>query len=572
MVLRRMRMPLMILISSYSISILGMVLIPGVDEQGNPWRMDFFHAFYFVTYTASTIGFGEIPYTFTAAQRVWATICVYISVISWFYAIGTILAVIQDHPFRHAVIESSFRRSIKRIHEPFYLICGFGEIGRAMVHALTELAVRVVVIDVNEERVNLLKLEGYAVHVPALCGDAMLPDNLIKAGLTHRHCAGVISLSASDQVNLKVAITVKSLRAELPVICRAESKEVEANMASFGTDHIIDPFDTFADGMAMALRSPGLHLLYNWLTGVSDTVLTEPVYPPHGTWLLCGYGRFGRAIHKRFREEGISTVILEPKSQLLNATQNAFVGLGTEAKTLIAAGIDQAAGIVAGTDNDENNLSIIMTARSIKPGLFVVARQNKHFNRTLFRAISPDIPMRISDIVARKIRMLLAAPMVNDFFEIARKQDKQWANVAISRLCAVIGDIVPEVWSVEITPEKSPAVTSALKLGRKISLLNLMQDPRARERNLSCVPLMLMREGEGILIPEDHLSLQSKDRILFCGNQGIAASMQWVLRERHALNYVMTINEDPDGYLLGWLYRRLYHVDRRKQRRMKMMQ
>ena len=58
--LRRMRAPLLALTAAYSISVLGLVLIPGVDDQGEPWRMDFFHAFYFVTYMATTIGFGEI--------------------------------------------------------------------------------------------------------------------------------------------------------------------------------------------------------------------------------------------------------------------------------------------------------------------------------------------------------------------------------------------------------------------------------------------------------------------------------------------------------------------------------
>ena len=58
---RRMRTPLIVLICAYAVSIIGLVLIPGVDETGNPWRFDFFHAFYFVSFLASTIGLGEIP-------------------------------------------------------------------------------------------------------------------------------------------------------------------------------------------------------------------------------------------------------------------------------------------------------------------------------------------------------------------------------------------------------------------------------------------------------------------------------------------------------------------------------
>ena len=52
-------MPLLVLIGVYSVSILGLVLIPGQDDQGMPWRMNFFHAFYFVSFMGSTIGFGS---------------------------------------------------------------------------------------------------------------------------------------------------------------------------------------------------------------------------------------------------------------------------------------------------------------------------------------------------------------------------------------------------------------------------------------------------------------------------------------------------------------------------------
>ena len=85
LVLRRLRMPLITLIVIYAISVLGFVLIPGQDDEGNPWRMGFFHAVYFVSFMGSTIGFGEIPYPFTDAQRMWALIMIYATVISWLY-------------------------------------------------------------------------------------------------------------------------------------------------------------------------------------------------------------------------------------------------------------------------------------------------------------------------------------------------------------------------------------------------------------------------------------------------------------------------------------------------------
>jgi hypothetical protein len=94
--LRRMRVPLVVLISAYSIATVGFTLIPGVDDQGNPWRMSVFEAFYVVSYTGSTIGFGEVPYAFSPAQRAWTMVSIYVTVIAWLFSIGSIVSLLQD--------------------------------------------------------------------------------------------------------------------------------------------------------------------------------------------------------------------------------------------------------------------------------------------------------------------------------------------------------------------------------------------------------------------------------------------------------------------------------------------
>ena len=62
LILRRMRAPLIVLITIFAVSVLGLTLIPGQDAAGQPTRMGFFDAFYFMSYTATTIGYGEIPH------------------------------------------------------------------------------------------------------------------------------------------------------------------------------------------------------------------------------------------------------------------------------------------------------------------------------------------------------------------------------------------------------------------------------------------------------------------------------------------------------------------------------
>ena len=74
LVLRFMRRPILVLVVVYAVSMVGWVMIPGPVIGGEERSIGLFHAFYFLTYTATTTGFGEIPFPFTDAQRMWAIV------------------------------------------------------------------------------------------------------------------------------------------------------------------------------------------------------------------------------------------------------------------------------------------------------------------------------------------------------------------------------------------------------------------------------------------------------------------------------------------------------------------
>jgi hypothetical protein len=118
LVLRRMRLPLMVLVLVFAVSVLGLTLVPGQDAEGRPDRLSFFDAFYFMSYTATTIGFGELPYAFTDAQRLWVIVCIYSTVVAWAYAIGALLTLLQDRAFRDALALQHFSRKVQRLREP----------------------------------------------------------------------------------------------------------------------------------------------------------------------------------------------------------------------------------------------------------------------------------------------------------------------------------------------------------------------------------------------------------------------------------------------------------------------
>ncbi len=542
-VFRRMRQPLLMLIVAYAIAILGLTLIPGKDADGNVWHMGFFHAFYFVSYMATTIGFGEIPNEFSDAQRMWVTFSIYATVVVWFYAIGTLLSLIQNKGFRQAVTEMRFARHIKSLRERFYLVCGYGETGSELVRALIDHKQHAVVIDIDETRINELSLEALREHVPALCADARRPVHLIEAGMNNGKCAGVVAVTNSNEANLKIAITSKLLNPSTKVICRADSHDYEANMASFGTDEIIDPYDTFAIMLATALQSPCLYVLLEWLSGAANENIHEPVYPPaKGKWIVCGYGRFGKAIFERLKDEDIEVVVIEATPEKTGKPENArFVeGRGTEAVTLKEAGIEDATGLVAGTDNDANNLSIIATALEMNDQLFTIARKNLSENKDLYEALPCNMVMNPGNIIANKIRVLLATPMLDSFIGLAYYQDDAWACELASRISGVIDDVVPDIWEIRIDSEEAYAVIEFIKRGFSVTLADITRNRYDTESQLNLVILLYRGKDGELLLPSDKQVLYPRDRLLICSQRGVRHSMEWALQNQNVLEFLLT--------------------------------
>ncbi len=560
LLLRRMRMPLIVLIATYAISIVGMTLIPGVDDQGNPWRMDFFHAIYFVSFLGSTIGFGEIPYPFTDAQRMWTTIIIYAAVVSWLYAIGSILTLIQDQSFRRVLAQSALARKVRRLQEPFHIICGYGDAGSWLVRELNDRHMQCVVVDNNQNKILDLDVEDLAYSVPGLHADASEAESLITAGLKLPNCIGVIALTGSDTSNLTIAITSKLLAPELPVMCQSDAADTAANMASFGTDHVVDPFEIFGLRFAMMFHSPSMYLVYEWMTGVHNAPLSEFTNPPHGNWIMCGYGRFGKAVRKHLAVEGVDTRIIEADLSLTNAPEGAIEGRGTEAGTLLLAGIKGVNGIIAGTDNDTNNLSILITAKNLNPELFTVIRQNHRSNDAIFQAARPDLVMQPGTITAQYILNLILAPLLEDFLQLAHDQDETWANVLVSRVAGVVEDIAPETWAEAISPLKAPAVFDCVKRGEEVRLSHICSDPRDRDIALPCVPLLIKRGSTSLLLPDMDEPLVANDQILFCGREEARYHLEHNMHDHRALYYSRTGDDRPSGAVWRYLTR---HVEQK---------
>ena len=558
LLLRRLRLPLLVLISVYSISILGFVLIPGQDDQGNVWEMSFFHAFYFVSFMGSTIGFGEIPYEFTNAQRFWAIVAIYGTVISWLYGIGTMLAIIQDQAFQRLLVESQFKRRVKRIAEPFYLVCGYGETGQLLTKSLSNQGIQLVIIDINEERINEIEVSHFLLKPLALCADTSRLKYLKMGGLLHPHCKGVIALTKNDQTNLTIATAVHLLNKELRLISRAESSDVEDNITSFGKNEVINPYETFSKRLTYLIDKPSMYILFDWLTGIPHEPLTEANFPKKGHWILCGYGQFGRAIYQQFIALGIDVTVITPRKKDIIHLEKAVSGIGVKINVLEKAGVRKATGIIAGTNNDANNLSIIMTAKELNADIFIVSRQNQRSHLPIFNAAKIDLIMQRGNVLAQTIFALVRSPLLGEFMRLTEYQSHEWANKLVSRLAGLTDEEMPHLWELSIDAKHSPTVCAQLAKRKTIKLKDILRDPDKRQRQLKSLALLLYRKERAYLLPNLEQKIKLNDRILFCGNHHACWQQRWIIQDANVLRYLLTGTDCSGSYVWKWIKKYLH--------------
>ncbi len=559
-VLRAMRTPLFVLIGVYAASMLGWVLIPG--PPGNPEPMSFFHGFYFLAYAATTTGFGELPYAFSEAQRMWAIVSLYAGVVAWLYALGSIIQLIQNPHLNRALAERRFAKHVLRLNLPFVIVCGFGNRGSLLTRGLSDSGLAAVILDSDPDRVAAVHLRDYRVPTPALCADPRTPERLIDAGLLSRHCRAVVALTNDEAVNAKIAISARLLNSQVRVVTQLTQDVYEETLATLGGDiHIVDPFQTFARYLAATLRNPAVHMLSEWLIGAPNANLAMYADIPPGRWILCGFGRMGRSLREAMDGLAIPNVVIDPELAPEMADGRTTIAGRADQRTLKAAGIEDAVGIVAGTNADTDNLGIALIARALNPRIFVVVRQNLHRNKVLFDAAAADLIVQPTLVSARRILFMLIAPLLRTFFEHVRerqlKAEDRFLMDAITELHDIVGGTtVPRLWEVTLTDADAPALMRWLCQGMDATLGDVLRDPSDRARRLACVPLVIRSRDEAIVMPPLTRQLSPGDRILLCGQRNAFRLLDATLYDDHTLRYLVTGVDEPRTLVMRWLARR----------------
>jgi voltage-gated potassium channel len=553
-VLRYMRMPVFVLIIVYAVGITGMALIPGKDADGNVVYMSLFHAFYFFTYTATTTGFGEIPHAFTDEQRLWTIFCLYMGVVAWLYAISSTIRLVQNPHFLMALNEHRFASSVSRINQPFVIICGFGDTGSLLARGLSDHWLGAVVMDTDPERIKALDLRDYRVKMPALCADPGVPGHLVDAGVKSPLCRAIIVLTTNEETNLGIATMARFLNPELAILCRSTSPAYSNLLSALENVTVINPFEIFAQLLSLAIAAPRLHNLNTCLVRSQGVCLGQPLDVPVGDWILCGYGRMGKWLHKYLEDHQINPVIIDPDPDVKKVYGKSRIIHGhANQNTLEEAGIKHAAGVVAGTDSDHGNLNILMCIRSLQPDAFTILRQNNHENQIAFDAAKVDLVLQSSLTTARRILKYLISPQIQVLIDYLYQQGESVTKQVVDRLVVAVGEKPPHLWRVNLCDAEAMAVVEYMQNQGTLTLSELIRDPYNLDQDISAMVLAIVRGENKIMLPDNNEPLCACDEILLCGTEHSEVMLAATLNNPYTLHYLVTGEDAPRGYVFRWL-------------------
>lgn len=534
LVMRRMRVPLIVVVTTFSFCTAGMLFMPGTDPDGNPYRLNIFDAFYQMTITLTTVGYTEAPYPFSYPQRMWLSMSIFLLVISWAYAIGVFLALVQGNAFQSAVAAQQFRRQVRRLVEPFFIVAGYGDAGRIVGAELDEHYRRFVIIDGREDRVQSVISEQLSFDVPAVQGDCAAPAVLGMAGLGNRNCAGVLALTDDDDTNLAVVMAASLLRPELPVFGRCARHRTRTRMEHFAPESAINADDRFGDYLALSIHQPVSHQLLRWLMD-NDQEQLPPVRRDLATrrWMVCADGEFGEAVITDLAAIGVSVDLVDPD------------GGDPDVSGSVA--------FVAGTASDTVNIALAERARHANPDVYLVLRQQTNAKRALLESLQIDSVHIATELIAREVLARILNPEFWSFVEHTLSRDEQWATAVRDHVIDRCGRRTPERDVITLSAEHAPAIADWLRRGRPLTLGTLLRQPDDRDSTLPLAALVLIRGGQSQFVPSEDTALQVGDRVLLVGKPSGLSQVRDICHYPATVEYLATGRNVP----LTWVWARL---------------
>lgn len=147
-----------------------------------------------------------------------------------------------------------------------------------------------------------------------------------------------------------------------------------------------------------------------------------------GHYILCGFGRVGQQVAREFKRAGAPFIVLDSNPEVkdrLDAEGALYIqGDASNEEVLKEASIDKAKGLITAVDSDADNVYVTLTARVLKPDLFIIARANLEGSEEKLKRAGANRVISPYSIGGRRMASLLLKPVVSDFLDTALRGEK----------------------------------------------------------------------------------------------------------------------------------------------------
>lgn len=138
-------------------------------------------------------------------------------------------------------------------------------------------------------------------------------------------------------------------------------------------------------------------------------------------FVLCGYGRVGSEIAREFNGEGIPFVVIDVNEKSLARAaaegHRVVIGSASDVDVLASAGIARARGLVTAIDDDAENIFVTLSARVLRPDVFIVARANRTDSEPKLRLAGANRIISPYTIGGRRMASLAMRPTAVEFVD-----------------------------------------------------------------------------------------------------------------------------------------------------------
>ena len=151
--------------------------------------------------------------------------------------------------------------------------------------------------------------------------------------------------------------------------------------------------------------------------------MTQAIESLRDHFILCGYGRVGSTAARELQHAGVPVVVIDSNPDAAaEARQAGYLVMAADAthdEVLVQAGVSLARGLVTTVDTDAQNVYVTLTARSLNPKLFIVARANEEGSEAKLRQAGADRAVSPYTRAGQQIAELATRPRVADFIDFA---------------------------------------------------------------------------------------------------------------------------------------------------------